>query len=94
MAKYYNSTYIIMRSKEDADEFLQLAKLEGDETADNYPFPEELSWQKTQLIMKIGKLQSVMWENPQTGEKKFYKIHKAWKSHKVYENLPEYSDET
>ena len=79
-----------MRSKEDAGEFLKLAELDGDLTAKDFPFPSELSEQKTQLILKIWKKTRVMWENPETGEKKFYTMHKAWKSHKRYENMPDY----
>lgn len=90
MAKYYNSTFYILRTEEDATEFLELAKLEGDDTADRYPFPAELSGEKVQLVMKMGKHQLVMWQDPETDEKRFYKMHRAWKSHKVYEDLPDY----
>lgn len=43
MACYYNSTFIVMRTLEDANEFLTLAAQEGDETAHEFPFPPELS---------------------------------------------------
>lgn len=79
-----------MRTKEDADEFLELALQEWDETTKDYPFPAELSGQKTQLVMKMWRKQLVMLQNPDTGEKKFYKMHPAWKSHKTYENRPDY----
>lgn len=80
-----------MRTLEDANEFLTLAEQEGDKTAHEFPFPPELSWQKTQLIMKIGKRERVMWENTITWQKYFYTIHPAWKSHRVYENMPDFT---
>lgn len=81
-----------MRSKEDADEFLDIAIEEWDLTAKDYPFPIELSWQKTQLILKIWRKQLVMWQDTKTGEKKFYRMHPAWKSHKRYENMPDFDE--
>lgn len=92
MAKYYNSTFYLLRSKEDADEFQRYAIMNGDDTANDYPFPEELSEQKVKLELRIGKKKLVSWTNPETWEIKFYKMHNFWKNKLVYDNLPEYDE--
>lgn len=89
MAKYYNSTFYLLRSKEDADEFQRIAIEEWDTTAKNYPFPPELSEATVQLVMRIWKRKKVMWINPETEEKQFYQMHNFWKNKIIYGSLPE-----